>query len=88
MEVESYNPANDQWTLRPSLTEKRGSLGGATLNNKIFAVGGGNGTECFSKVEMLDLYVGRWIPTRSMLQKVNLSLTCYVHVFGAFTCEY
>ncbi|KAF2306483.1 hypothetical protein GH714_018467 [Hevea brasiliensis] len=71
--VESYNPANDQWTLRPSLTGKRGSLGGATLNDKIFAVGGGNGLECLSDVEMLDLNVGRWIPTRSMLQKFVLN---------------
>ncbi|KAK6152545.1 hypothetical protein DH2020_015180 [Rehmannia glutinosa] len=49
-------------------TEK-GSLAGAALNGKIFAVGGGNGVECFSDVEMFDPYVGRWISARSMLQK-------------------
>lgn len=70
--VESYSSANDQWTLCPSLTEKKGSLAGATLDGKIFAMGGGNGFTCFSDVEMLDLDVGRWIRTRSMTQKVNV----------------
>ncbi|KAK7856185.1 influenza virus ns1a-binding protein like protein a [Quercus suber] len=67
--VESYSLANDQWTPRPSLNQKKGSLAGATIDNKIFAIGGGNNVECFSNVEMLDLDIGRWIPTRSMLQK-------------------
>jgi len=53
------------------LNQKKGSLSGAALNDKIFAVGGGNGVDCFSDVEMLDLDIGRWIPTRSMLEKVN-----------------
>lgn len=69
-EVESYSPVNDQWTLCPSLSQKKGSLAAATVNDKIFAMGGGNGKECFSDVEMLDLDMGRWILTRSMLQKV------------------
>ena len=73
-QVESYSPSSDQWTLCPSLKEKKGSLAGATLDGKIFAIGGGNGVECLSDVEMLDLIVGRWINTRSMLQKVNVVL--------------
>ena len=72
-EVESYNPANDQWTPCPSLTGKKGSLAGATLNDKIFAMGGGNGVECFADVEMLVLDIGKWIPTRSLLQKVEVT---------------
>ncbi|KAK4589562.1 hypothetical protein RGQ29_020215 [Quercus rubra] len=67
--VESYSLANDQWTPRPSLNQKKGSLAGATIDNKIFAIGGGNNVECLSNVEMLDLDIGRWIPMRSMLQK-------------------
>lgn len=70
-EVESYCPGNDQWTQRPSLSQNKGSLAGASANNKIFAMGGGNGIECFSEVEMLDLDIGRWISTRSMMQKVK-----------------
>ncbi|KAL8036779.1 hypothetical protein ABFX02_12G181000 [Erythranthe guttata] len=67
--VESYNAGNNEWTLRPSMNKEKGSLAGAALNGKIFALGGGNGTECFSDVEMFDPYVGRWICARSMLQK-------------------
>ncbi|PNX83764.1 kelch-like protein, partial [Trifolium pratense] len=67
--VESYNPISDNWTLCPSMNRKKGSLSGAALNDKIFAVGGGNGLESFSDVEMLDFDIGRWIPTRSMLDK-------------------
>lgn len=71
-EVESYCPAEDQWKPCPSLREKKGSLAAATTHNKIFAMGGGNGIDCFSDVEMLDLDVGRWIRTQSMLQKVKI----------------
>lgn len=49
----------------------KGSLGGVNIGNKLFAIGGGNGIESFSDVEMLDLDLGRWICTRSMLQRVN-----------------
>lgn len=68
--VESYHPARKTWTSRPSLNRVKGSLAGATVNNKLFALGGGNGHESYSDVEMLDLDVGRWIPTRSMIHKV------------------
>nr|GMC90132.1 kelch-like protein 22 [Ipomoea batatas] len=44
-------------------------MASATLNDKIFAIGGGNGHDCLSDVEMYDLQVGRWIPTRSMQKK-------------------
>lgn len=73
-EVESYCPAEDQWKICPSLREKKGSLAAATANNKIFAMGGGNGLDCFSDVEMLDIDVGRWIRTQSMLQKVKKTM--------------
>lgn len=68
--VESYNVVNNEWNQRPSLNKEKGSLAGAALNGKIFALGGGNGVECFSDVEMFDLHVGRWISARSMLEKV------------------
>ncbi|PHU21235.1 Heat shock protein 82 [Capsicum chinense] len=48
--VESYNLANDEWTMCPYLKEKWGSLAGATLKEKIFSIGGGNGNECFLEV--------------------------------------
>lgn len=68
--VEAYHPDNNTWTSCPSLNRVKGSLAGAAVNNKLFALGGGNGHESFSDVEMLDLDVGRWIPTQSMVHKV------------------
>lgn len=81
--VESYNPANNQWSLCPSMNEKKGSLAGAMLDSKIFAIGGGNGTDCFSDVEMYDANVGSWIPTQSMLEKV-ISSTQFTDGFSVF----
>jgi len=69
-EVESYDPANNQWTVRPSLKVKKGSLAGATLNNQIFAIGGRDGVESFADVEMFDIDGGHWISKPSMVQKV------------------
>ncbi|KAJ0698358.1 putative DCD domain-containing protein NRP [Helianthus annuus] len=48
---------------------KNGNLAGATVNDKIYALGGWNGVDCYSTVEMLDFDVGAWIPARSMLEK-------------------
>ncbi|XP_074264474.1 uncharacterized protein LOC141586966 isoform X2 [Silene latifolia] len=67
--AECYNPVNNVWTSLPCLSKKKGSLASLTLHDKIYALGGGNGVDCFSDVEMLDLDVGRWICARSMLQK-------------------
>lgn len=61
----------NQWVTRPSLNRKKGGLAGISLNEKIFAIGGGDGVYCFSEVELFDLDVGRWIPTQSMLNKVS-----------------
>ncbi|KAG5126465.1 hypothetical protein JHK82_027300 [Glycine max] len=51
------------------MTQKKGHLSRASLNDKIFVGGDGNGVDCFSNVEMLDLDIRWWIPTRSMLDK-------------------
>lgn len=71
-EVESYNETDGRWSLCPPLNDRKGNLGGATLDGKIFAIGGGNAEVVFSDVEMLDPDIGRWIRTRSMEHKVNL----------------
>ncbi|PWA35514.1 development/cell death domain, Galactose oxidase, beta-propeller [Artemisia annua] len=67
--IVSYDPAKNRWTFCPPLNQKNGSLAGATVKDKIYAHGGGNGVDCHSAVEMLDFDVGASIPTRSMLQK-------------------
>ncbi|XP_074280764.1 uncharacterized protein LOC141605770 [Silene latifolia] len=67
--VESYNLGQRQWVKRPELSTKKGSLAGASLLSKIFAIGGGNDTGCLSEVEVLDLNIGKWMVTRSMSHK-------------------
>ncbi|KAF6144099.1 hypothetical protein GIB67_007560 [Kingdonia uniflora] len=42
-EVESYNPLSNKWSVLPPLIERKGSLAGAVLHDKIYAVGGRNG---------------------------------------------
>ena len=37
------------------MNQKKGRLSGAALNDKLFVVGGGNGVDSFSDVEMLEL---------------------------------
>lgn len=56
------------------MNRKKGSLAGISLNNKIFAIGGGNGVECLSEVEMFDLDAGSWTLTSSMRQEVPFCL--------------
>ena len=82
-EVESYNPVTNQWTSCPSLNQKKGNLAGVSFNERIYAVGGGNGTECLSAVEIFDLDYERWIPTKSMLHKVDL---LWLSLFNASMC--
>ncbi|TYK04090.1 kelch-like protein 17 [Cucumis melo var. makuwa] len=53
----------------PFLNLAKGSLRGVSIGNKLFAIGGGNGIESLTDVEMLTLDIGRWICTRSMLQR-------------------
>lgn len=56
----------------PRLNRPKEGLAGATLNNKIFAIGGGNGPETFSEVEMLDPALSRWIYSTPLLHRVHL----------------
>lgn len=76
--VECYNRCHDEWTECPSMKLKKGSLAGATLNGKIFAIGGGDGVDCFSDVEVFDPVEERWINYQSMLHTVTLHKhSCY-----------
>lgn len=84
--VESYNPLRNQWIQQPSLKEKKGSLAGASLNDKIFAIGGGNGAQCFSEVEMFDFNIGNWISARPMMKKVSYSYLQFALLYMSDLC--
>ncbi|KAB8080087.1 hypothetical protein EE612_000432 [Oryza sativa] len=66
--VECYNRGANKWIGLPCLNHEKGHLAGATLNGKIFAIGGGDGSQSFSEVEMFDPAVGKWIYSLSMQQ--------------------
>jgi len=63
------------------MLREKGSLAGATLNGKIYAIGGGDGVECFSDVEMFYPAQGRWINNQSMLHTVTLLISCMLSMF-------
>lgn len=69
-EVESYNPLSNKWTSFPSLRRKKGNLAAVSFHDKIYAIGGGNGFESLSEMDMYLLDIGMWISTQSMLHKV------------------
>ncbi|KAK5647250.1 hypothetical protein RI129_002142 [Pyrocoelia pectoralis] len=58
--VEQYIPESNTWKLAPPMREARGRHQIAILDDKVYAVGGSNGTTELDTVEMLDLSVGRW----------------------------
>ena len=77
-EVYYYDRSRGDWSTCPSLTRDRWSLAGVSVNGRIYAFGGGDGTECFSDVEMFDPTHGKWIKNQPMLEKVSVST---VHLF-------
>lgn len=77
-EVDCYDRSRDDWSTCPSLTRDKGSLAGVSVNGRIYAFGGGDGTECFSDVEMFDPVHGKWIKNQPMLEKVSVST---IHLF-------
>jgi hypothetical protein len=68
------------WITCPCLKQNKGGLAGATLNGKIFAIGGGNGSQSFSEVEMFDPAHGSWIHSPSLQQSVwsQVPLNSYI----------
>ncbi|KAJ0705174.1 putative DCD domain-containing protein NRP [Helianthus annuus] len=67
--VESFNPTNNLWIPRPPLYWKNINAAGASINDKLFVVGGAKESHYSSEVEYLDLNIGKWLPARSMQSK-------------------
>ncbi len=53
--VETYDVQENKWAQRPSLKMARGGVKCAVLNNKLYAMGGFDGTTRLQSVECLDL---------------------------------
>ena len=64
--VECYNFRTNTWHEGPELKSRRRHVGVACLGNKIFAVGGHDGTQHLNSVECYDPKAGRWEYVQSM----------------------
>ena len=64
--VECYNFRTNTWHEGPELKSRRRHVGVACLGNKIYAVGGHDGTQHLNSVECYDPKVGRWDYVQSM----------------------
>ncbi|KAJ4772114.1 Kelch-like protein 12 [Rhynchospora pubera] len=67
--VECYDRTKDEWTLQPSLTCEKGCHSGVSVDGKIYVLGGKNFSDYFSKVDMLDPLLGKWIDYIPMLEQ-------------------
>ncbi|KRT80138.1 hypothetical protein AMK59_8821 [Oryctes borbonicus] len=59
--VEQYIPESNKWSPLKPMRQGRGRFQIAILGDKVYAIGGSNGTTELDTVEMLDLNVGKWI---------------------------
>lgn len=84
--VECYDPVTNIWTLMSPMPTARGALGVATLNEKIYAVGGGDFNVALHTVEVYDPKHDSWSSIPSMnYARGCLGLTCVnnnLYVFG------
>ncbi|KAI4467133.1 kelch protein [Holotrichia oblita] len=59
--VEQYIPDSNKWSQLKPMRQGRGRFQIAILGDKVYAIGGSNGTTELDTVEMLDLNIGKWI---------------------------
>ncbi|CAH1163471.1 unnamed protein product [Phaedon cochleariae] len=64
--VEQYIPETNSWKNLPQMRESRGRFQIAVLDEKVYAIGGSNGTTELDSVEMLDLSIGKWVKMPKM----------------------
>ena len=85
--VECYGPVTNMWTSLTPMPTARGSLGAATLNGKIYAIGGIDYYVALDTVEIYDSQLDEWYTMTSMnyARGCGLGLTCInekLYVFG------
>ncbi|KAJ0975503.1 hypothetical protein J5N97_017468 [Dioscorea zingiberensis] len=77
--VECYNTNYDEWAICAPMRCGKANLSGATLNGKIFAIGGGTRHVCYSDVQMFDPALERWFNTQPMIEKRLALATAELH---------
>lgn len=64
--MDIYDPAEDTWSQGPEMYCRRSTLGVGLLMNKIYAIGGFDGTAGLSSAEVFDLSTQKWQMIASM----------------------
>lgn len=64
--VDIFDPANGKWLSGPPMNARRSTLGVAVLDNKIFSVGGFDGSSGLNSAEMFDPSTNEWTNIASM----------------------
>ncbi|CAC5365929.1 KLHL12 [Mytilus coruscus] len=88
--VEQYDPKTEQWTRRPNLSKRRRYVAAASLNGKVYIIGGYDGQSRLSLVECLDLSSDdpQWQSVSTMTQRRGLAGVCVyrgeIYVCGGF----
>lgn len=76
-----YDPQTSHWAFVAPMNTPRSTVGVAVLENKLYSVGGRDGSSCLSSVEVFDPHTNKWTLTAPMIKrrggnnsKYNLSL--------------
>uniref|UniRef100_A0A8I6XFW3 Uncharacterized protein n=1 Tax=Hordeum vulgare subsp. vulgare TaxID=112509 RepID=A0A8I6XFW3_HORVV len=84
-----YDTTCDDWTLCPPMTCEKANLAGVSLCGKIYAFGGGDGSESFLDVEVFDPAYGKWIKNQPMLKKrsalAGVELNGAIYAVGGYS---
>lgn len=75
--AEQYIPEANVWKSLPPMLENRGRFKIVVVNNKIYAIGGSNGTTELASVEMLDMETNlKWVKVPAMpVARSNMGAT-------------
>ena len=79
-----YDPHQDRWGPVPKLNTARFALSAAATHGALYAVGGFNGEQYMSTVEMLDPRVGRYYKTISRCFFLHIVLQKQPYLIGPF----
>ncbi|KAK2158059.1 hypothetical protein LSH36_178g05055 [Paralvinella palmiformis] len=88
--VEKYNPKTQEWHRLPIICRKRRYVASASVKNKVYVLGGYDGTARLSSVEVLDLSESepQWRPVTPMIYRRGLAGVCayqdMIYVCGGF----
>lgn len=58
--VERYDPAINQWEYVANMIEPRCGHRCCSVDNSIYAIGGGSGRKCYTSIEKYDPQIDKW----------------------------